>query len=401
VTRGTTICCSAVALIATAAGASSPAIDSSATRASEPFALVPTQTAWTLALNNQITVAPAYDGPRAYFSIEHDRLVAYDIVSGRQLWLVSARPTLAPATGADLVFTSEPDAIVARRAADGSVAWTIPLAGPLAVPLAFDHGWLVAALQTGTVIALRAGDGGTVWTRDLGSAAHGRPAFAEDRVYVPVENGRVVALDVATGAQVWERRVGGQPNEILAVDSRLYVGSTDNYLYCLLSKGGVIDWRWRTGGDVIGRPAADERRVYFVSLDNVLRSLDRTSGGQRWMRGLPLRPTSGPVIAGTTIVVAGLGTAVKTYNLSDGTPATDLSAGGDVAAPPYALEHPVKKLPMLLVVSRDLVKGATATLAIRSLDPPSSPVAPLPNLVTPGPSTPPSPATAETTRRGA
>ena len=37
-----------------------------------------------------------------------------------------------------------------------------------------------------------------------------------------------------------------------------------------MATDGRVDWRWRTGGDVIGKPVADERYVYFVALDNVL-----------------------------------------------------------------------------------------------------------------------------------
>jgi outer membrane protein assembly factor BamB len=384
VTRATTICCSAIALIAVIRGAGG----ASSGRDSTPFALVPTQPVWTLALNNQLTAPPAYDDRRVYFSIEYDRLAAYDLVSGKQLWLVEAKPTLQPAAGSDLVFLSEPEAIVARRAADGTVAWTAPLSDALAVRLVCDGGWLVAATQGGHLRTMRAADGATVWERDLGAPAHGAAALGGERLYVPAANGRIVALDVETGATVWERRVGGQPHDVLAFGDRLFVGSTDNYFYALLAKNGAIDWRWRTGGDVIGRAAADEHGVYFISLDNVVRSLNRVSGGQQWMRGLPLRPTSGPIIAGATLVVGGIGPALKTYNLKDGTPATDVSAGADSAAPPHAFDHPMTHLPMLLTVGRDLVKGATATLVVRSIDPAPTPIAPLPNAVTLAPPIP-------------
>jgi len=36
---------------------------------------------------------------------------------------------------------------------------------------------------------------------------------------------------------------------------------------------------------------------------------------------------------------------------------------------------------MRLLVTRDIAKGAAATLVMRSFDPPTTPVAPLPNLV--------------------
>jgi outer membrane protein assembly factor BamB len=370
VTRGTTICCSALALIALA-------------RKPEPMALVPIRTVWTLALNNQLTTAPAYDDRRAYFAIEHDRLVAYEIQSGAQVWLVEARSSFQPAAGEDLLFVPEPDAIVARHAADGTVAWRAPIAEPLAVRPVWDNGWLIAGTKSGAVLALRGSNGELLWQAALGSPAHAAPALAADRVYIPTADGRIVALNVETGATLWERRVGGMPNDILAQEDRLFFGSTDTYLYCVMAKDGRIDWRWRTGGDVIGRPLADDRHVYFVSLDNVLRSLDRKSGGQRWMRGLPLRPTTGPEKAGTTLVVAGVTPTLRTYNIADGAPATDLPAGGDIAAPPHVLAQEGSGLPMLLVVTRDIAKGATATLSVRSIDPAPAPVGPLPNAVMP------------------
>ena len=95
---------------------------------------------------------------------------------------------------------------------------------------------------------------------------------------MPVDDGRVVALQVESGEPVWERRLGGAPNDMLALDDRLYVGSADNFFYCLDADDGEVAWRWRTGADVIGAPVADDRRVYFVSLDNVLRALDLRRG---------------------------------------------------------------------------------------------------------------------------
>ncbi|MFI5179164.1 MAG: PQQ-binding-like beta-propeller repeat protein, partial [Vicinamibacterales bacterium] len=261
------------------------------------------QPVWTLALNNQLTVAPAYDRSQAYFAIEGHRLAAYTLITGTQAWLVDAEPIFEPTTGDDLVFLAEAHSLRALRAADGSVAWQLTFDEPLAVGLVWDNGWLIAATATGAVIAFRGSDGQQIWRRDLGAVAHGHPSLAADRVYIPTTDGKVVALQVASGATLWERRLGGPANEMLAFDERVYVGSTDDFFYCLMARDGQIDWRWRTGGDIVGVPAADERHVFFVSLDNVLRALDRTSGGQQWMKPLPIRPTVGPVLSGATIVV--------------------------------------------------------------------------------------------------
>jgi outer membrane protein assembly factor BamB len=346
-----------------------------------PPPLFPVRPVWTLALNNQLTLPPAYDSSHAFFSIAADRIVAYDLQSGTQEWIISAQPQLEPVAGDGLLMVVAPALLTAVHADDGSVAWQVPFEEKLAQHPVWASGWLIVAATGGTVHALRASDGHLVWSRDVGSPAHAPPALAGDRLYVPTSDGRIVAILVETGAPVWERRLGGAPNDVLALDERLYVGATDDFFYCLMTRDGRVDWRWRTGGDAVGVPVADDRRVYFVALDNVLRALDRTTGGQHWMRPLPFRPTTGPVKAGRTLVVTGQAPTLRGYNMSDGSAAGEIQAAPDVAAPPHVFTDEVTMAPSLVYITRDLAKGASVTLITRSLEPPDSPIAPLPNLI--------------------
>jgi outer membrane protein assembly factor BamB len=252
----------------------------------------------------------------------------------------------------------------------------------------WDNGWLVVSTAAGSVLAFRAADGHLIWSRDLGSPAHGLAALAADRVYASTQDGRVVALNVADGAGVWERRLGGAPSEILALDERLYVGAQDNFFYCLMTKDGRVDWKWRTGGDVIGVPVFDEANVYFVSLDNVLRALNRKSGGQRWLRPLPFRPAWAPEKIGGTIVVAGQAASLRAYKIADGQSAGEVAASAEIAAAVHVVENPSSTLPTLLIVTRDIAKGAAGVLVTRSIEPESSPIIP-PNPPIPLPTLPP------------
>jgi eukaryotic-like serine/threonine-protein kinase len=346
-----------------------------------PPPLFPVRTVWTLALNNQLTLPPAYDPALAFFAIADDRIVAYDLKSGTQKWIISAQAQVEPVAGGGLLMVAAPERLTALRAGDGSVEWELPFTEKVAQHPVWDNGWLIVAAAGGTVHAFRASDGHLVWSRDVGSPAHAPPALAGDRLYVPTSDGRIVALLVESGAPVWERRLGGAPNDVLALDERLYVGATDDFFYCLMTKDGRVDWRWRTGGDAIGVPVADDRRVYFVALDNLLRALDRTTGGQHWMRPLPFRPTTGPVKAGRTLLITGQAPTLRGYNMSDGSPAGEIQAAPDVAAPPHVFTDAVTMTPSLVYVTRDLAKGASVTLITRSVEPPDSPVAPLPNLI--------------------
>jgi outer membrane protein assembly factor BamB len=194
---------------------------------------------------------------------------------------------------------------------------------------------------------------------------------------VPLSDGRLVALDITSGTPLWERRLGGAPNQLLAKRGRLYVGAHDNFLYCVEAAEGRIAWRWRTGGDVVDAPIADEDRLYFGSYDNVLRALDLDSGAQRWKRSLPLRPLGSPVMASTALLVGGLSPMLRGYAMKDGAAAGEIATGGTLAGPPHAID--VNGLPMVVFVARDVAKGTVMTAVMRSFEPPVLPLTPLPN----------------------
>jgi outer membrane protein assembly factor BamB len=339
---------------------------------SGPLSLFPVRSMWTLALNNQLTVPAAYDREHAYFSIAGDRLVAYDLATGTQQWLVTARPRMRPAAGDNLIFSVEPELLVARRVTDGSVAWQLAMTDPMAIPPVWDNGWLVVATTDHTILAFRATDGQLIWRKDVGSPAHASPALAADRVYIPTDDGRVVALRVDDGTVVWERPLRSPVGELLVLDDRLYAGTRDQFLYCVMTKDGRVDWRWRTGGPVVGVPIADERNVYFAALDNVLRALDRTSGAQKWIQALPLRPVWGLVKAGPTLIVGGQSSTLRAYGVKDGKPAGDFSADGEVTDMPRVFDEKASELPRVLVITRDIAKGAAVKLVTHSFDPQSS-----------------------------
>lgn len=316
-----------------------------------------------------------------YFPIEGDRLAAYDIEHGTLRWLVTAQTVSQPAVGDGLVFVAEATSLTAFSQDTGSVVWRLPFSDPLAAPLVWDNGWLIGVSEAGTILAFRASDGGLIWRQPIDGGVHARPALAADRVYIPTDDGRVIALRVDTGLRLWERRIGGRPNDLLALEERVFVGSNDNYLYAIEAGTGAIAWRWATGADVIGLPIIDEQRVYFVSMDNVVRALDRKNGAQRWKRALALRPTRGPVRAGDALIVSGLAPNAPAYWLKDGLPAGDVPAVGELAVAPHVVDGAA--LPTLVLVTRSLTEGTMVRALKRSYEPATSPVGPLPNPILP------------------
>lgn len=373
----TTRCCSAFALIALATRVAF----AQQQPPGAPLGLFPAALAWDLPLNNLLQATPVFKDDRGYFPIGDNRIAAYDVRNGTLLWIAPGQPQFELAAGDELLFEIESDAIVALREDTGVEAWRFALKEPLAAPLVYRNGWLIAPATSGAVLALRASDGALIWRQELDGVVHKAPTIGDDRVYLSMADGRIVAMRIDTGESIWERRLGGAPNEILATTDFVYAGSTDDYFYALRARDGLIAWRWPTGGDVVGRAVVDHRLVYFVSFDNVLRALDRNTGNLRWKRPLPIRPTRGLVVMGASVIASGISPSAATFAMKDGAPMGSMAGPGELATAPHVVTG--DGLPLVILVSRDLEKGTILRAVTRAIEPQVLPMTPLPNPVPP------------------
>ena len=297
-----------------------------------------------------------------------------------------------PVVGEQLVVVADGARLTARRVTDGLPHWTLSFETAIAAPLAFVGDWLVTATASGGLFALRGRDGGTVWRQQIGTTSGVRPSIAGDRLYVSLDDGRVVALELVTGEVLWESPLGGQPQGVLASEA-IFVGSTDRHLYRLALSDGDHDWYWRAGGGIVGMPAVDEERVYFTARDNVLRALDRRNGARRWRSFLDSRPTSGPVLAGSLLLVTGVSESAFFFDAESGAPAGRYDAPGELASQPHLIPPPETEddgvppvLPHLALITTD---GRVVALTAPQGPPripisfPPHPLLPLPDRLSP------------------
>ena len=301
--------------------------------------LLPVDVAWTVDLDAGPLHPPTWDSRTAYVALRNGRLTAIELRSGRAVWSVEQPADQPPVIGEQLVVVADGARLSARRTMDGVPQWTRSFEASIAGPLLFVGEWLIAATAGGDLFALRGRDGSAVWRQHFGATPTVRPSIAGDRLYLPLDDGRVVALALVTGDVLWESSLGGRPRGILPSDA-VFVGSTDRHLYRLALADGDTDWYWRTGGDIVGTPVTDDTRVYFTARDNVLRALGRRNGARRWRRFLEHRPTSGPILAGTLLLVTGVSESALFFDAETGVPAGRYDAPGELAAPPYLIPAP-------------------------------------------------------------
>jgi outer membrane protein assembly factor BamB len=291
---------------------------------------------WTTTLPAPSRHAPAFDEAAAYIGLETNQVVALSLADGKIRWTIELGALNGLAAGDGLVFVPAGDGIEARDAETGSARWHAPLDAPLSAPLVWQNGWLFAATAKGSLTMLRAASGEPIWHRSFGSAVRVPAALTGERLYVLADNGHVAALQLGTGVTIWDRALGARPTTLLPLDDRLFVGADDKFFYCLSAKDGGRKWRWRTGGSFVGTPVADDGRVYFLSLDGVLRALNRGGGSQEWQTVIPFRPVAGPYLSAQLLIVCGFAD-VRAYQAAGGQPAGAAEIPGELAAAPHFL----------------------------------------------------------------
>ena len=337
-----------------------------AARQAEQPSIFPLEQMWSVDLSAP-AAWPAYDATQAYVPVRDGQLVAIALATGRVVWVVDQPTRVPPAVGDRTVFVASGQSIQALDTASGATRWQVSLDSAISAPLFWDTGWLIGALENGGLLALRSQDGQEIWRRQLAGRTQILASIAGERLFIPLEDGRVLSLDLNSGEHLWEQKLGGSPARILALDD-LFVGSTNNFFYCLSQKDGSVKWRWRTGADIIGPAVVDEHRVYFLSLDNVLRALDRRSGVQRWTRPMDMRAAAGPRPAGDTLLVSGVSPEIRSYRMIDGEPAGSYQAPAELSAPPHIVGHPSPEGPHLVILT-----GEGQLVGLRRSLGPSSP----------------------------
>jgi outer membrane protein assembly factor BamB len=263
----------------------------------------------------------AFDDVHAYIPLQGGTLVALALANGERVWTSKVATSWTPAAGDGRVYVATNTQVRALDAATGREQWHTAIDQPLAVAPVFDTGWLFAGTTSGLLFALRASDGAVLWKMDLGAPLSAAPVPSELHVYLPIVDGRIVAAELSQGKALWTRMLPARPSPMLVLNDRLFVGTEDNFLYCLARSDGDEKWKWRTGGDIVSAPVIDTDRVFFLSMDHMLRALDRDGGSLRWQRPVPNRTIGGPLRIGPFVTVASLAPQLHAFNAADGKPA--------------------------------------------------------------------------------
>jgi outer membrane protein assembly factor BamB len=273
---------------------------------------------WQITVDPPPVQLPAFDTRNAYLVVRDGHVLAVDHATGGTRWTSPASSTVRPASSGRHLVGADGVTAWAIDAESGREAWRRDLgSGAAAVP-AISPAGAVFLTEQGDLVLLAWVDGREVWRARMPAQVSAPVVAGPDHVWVGLDDGQVLAIRLTDGATAWTKALGARILQMTPIGDRLFAGASDNFLYALKAKDGHLAWRWRTGGDVVGHAVADDRRVYFTSLDAMLRAVDRRHGDLRWQRPLTSRAVGGPTLAGTQLILAGVSTELRAFRTSDG-----------------------------------------------------------------------------------
>ncbi len=329
-------------------------------------------------------IPPVLTGTDVFAVIPPATIAAFRQNDGVELWRVELAVEHPLAVDEGRLYVASGEAMHALDTRTGHIAWRQPT-GVLAAPPLVYQGWVVTATEA-EIVARRASDGTPVWRQAHGPLKQ-QPTIEGDTLYLPLADSRVTAIDLTTGSLKWERKLGGAPSQVAVLAKRVYVGSEDKFFYCLDANNGETEWRHRVGAAVVGRPAVDADRVYYAAMDNLVRALDRVDGSLKWQAGLSFRPSAGPQLFGTAVVVPGSAPELQTYDVKTGKVGRPIAFGAPLASP--LVLQLSEKGPIAATVTGGLTAEWKLSLWEPSTTIPVAPLSVLPGKATTLPAAPP------------
>ena len=160
--------------------------------------------------------------------------------------------------------------------------------------------------------------------------------------------------------------------------SRVFVGTDANEFYALDADSGRTEWKWRVGGDVIGAAVDAEDHVFIASLDNLLRSVNRGNGNQRWRRPIPARPAVPPRAIKDVVLLTGVAPQLTLYAAKDGREISTFASPAELEGAPLVDGAMTPFKVAIVVITREGQAIGLFPVAALFREPPTAPLQELP-----------------------
>lgn len=174
----------------------------------------------------------------------------------------------------------------------------------------------------------------------------GQPALDVEgrRVFVGSSDNGMYCIRAQDGSTLWRfETLGPVQSEPLydAAEDTLYFGSNDGALYKVAASDGKLLWRFATNAEVLRRPVLRNGIVYVMNANDTLVAMHADTGALKWHQhrtpafGMEVSGYAGPALGRDKIYTAFSDGVVLAYDVEDGSeqwPIVDLAAEAEATA---------------------------------------------------------------------
>lgn len=239
-------------------------------------------------------------------------IIAYDIYKGDQVWRLKGAPVeTSVLAGKDVVAIVDSDAMVKGvGVSDGETVWERELetqSGILAAPLAENEN-LIVATENGSIYKLELSTGKDIWSHTLSQPVYSTPAIDKDHLFISTTRGKLYSLLSTTGEEEWVYSLSdstvrfASPAFDNSTDQLVFAGS-DGIVRSLDRSTGEERWTTPLEGAIIIAPLFTNNTIYIGTLRGKLYALDKTTGNILWEHKVTGRIKSAIIAQDKKIVV--------------------------------------------------------------------------------------------------
>ena len=284
------------------------------------------KTVWNKGVGNGqedswLHLMPVVDGDRIYAAGTAGEVSALDKATGKQVWSVDldTRITGGVGAGEGLILVGTRDGrVIALSEVDGAELWTAPVTSEVLSVPQIQNGVVVTQAIDAKLIGLDAKDGKRLWQQEvlqpvLTLRGTSSPRIANGVVYAGFANGEARAYRLDTGIQLWDAKVAvprgsSELERMVDVDSaplvsgdRLYMVSYQGNVVSLDRDGGRVLWaRESSSYESITEGFGN---IYLSDSGSTVSAVDQRTGAIVWsQKDFANRGLSGPSAVGSYVV---------------------------------------------------------------------------------------------------